>query len=92
MTYYAVLEATDALIARHQWTLQRCRRCCDGPTRYVVFDEHRSPVLVDSDLTKKRLGWTLQELLVRLCELHEHKLATTANHLLTELNKLIDYE
>ena len=66
MSYYAVLELTNALIAQRQWTLQRCRRRCDGPARYIVLDKNKNSVLMDDSYKGRRLGFVLEEVLTRL--------------------------
>lgn len=92
MNHYTVLELTKRLIAQQQWQLQRCRRRCDGPARYRIVDERGAPVLGGGDYQNRRLGLTLQEVLMRLCEQCDLELATIANDLLQQLNRLIEVE
>lgn len=92
MSYYAVLEMTNALIAQHRWALQRCRRRCDGPARYMVHDENNQQVVVDTVNKSRRLGFTLQELLMGLSNHGDNEIAMPAADLLRQLNALIDTE
>lgn len=88
MNHYAELELTNRLIAQQQQQLQRC----DGPARYRIVDERGAPVLGGGDYQNRRLGLTLQEVLMRLCEQCDLELATIANDLLQQLNRLIEVE
>lgn len=92
MNYYTILEATNALIAQQQWQLRRCRRRCDEPNRYVVFDARGVPTLDNMTYKGRRLGLTLQEILMLLGEHDETSLAATANDLLQDLNRLAEEE
>lgn len=92
MNYYTILEATNTLIAQHQWQLRRCRRRCDEPNRYVVFDARGVPVLDNMTYKGRRLGLTLQEILMRLGEQDETTLVTAAQYLLQNLNRLAEEE
>lgn len=92
MNYYTLLEATNALILQQQWRLRRCRRRCDAPNRYVVFDAHGAPVLDNMTYKGRRLGLTLQEILMLLGEQDETTLATAAQDLLQRLNRLAEEE
>lgn len=84
MSYYAVLELTNALIAQQQWTLQRCRRRCDGPARYIVLDKNKNSMLIDSSYKGRRLGFVLEEVLTQLSE-SDDDFAREARELLTQL-------
>jgi hypothetical protein len=90
MNYYAVLEMTNSLIAQHRWVLQRCRRRCDGPARYIVLNEKNAQLIADPHYKSRRLGFTLQELLLWLCEHGDEEIAGPAADLLQQLNNLIE--
>lgn len=88
MSYYTVLELTNVLIAHRQWTLQRCRRRCDGPARYIVRDKNKNLVLIDPSHKGRRLGFVLEEVLMRLAERDDDDLAREARQLLMQLSSV----
>ncbi len=90
MNYYTVLELTNDLIARHGWALQRCRRRCDGPARYIVVGADGDQVLVDKAHRGRRLGFTLLELLKCLCDNVEGDVAVAAENLLRQLSEFAE--
>lgn len=75
MGCYTVLNALHQLLAhRRQWHLHLCRRQGDGNLRYYIVDRHGRVV---TSTVHRRLGLTLQELLVWMdqqddCELSNY--------------------
>jgi hypothetical protein len=92
MNFYTVLEATNRLILRNNWTLQRCRRQPLGSLRYVVVDQHGLPVISDDALARRRTGFTLSELLFQLGLLGQGNVSKSARNLLQQLNDVSELE
>lgn len=86
MNYYTVLEATNSLLENQRWKLKRSRRRSDGPSRYMVFDQHRVPVFVGEKKHPRPLGFTLREILIILEAFDDQTLSVSANHLLSQLD------